>query len=133
MGLFSDNFPVLDSRRLYLPTFAELAAIVKDFTVVEIVTLVGVGLWLVLLAMPLSGIDRRDPMTRITYLFFMCFGGVALMIAVPGKFPTVHDAGWQLSSMGAMAALASIRWARRPSRPTVKQTVVKKPKELRKP
>lgn len=110
-----DDFPLLDNRRLYLPSLDDVAAVVKDFTITEITTLVGIVLWFLLMLVPLTGIDRRDGVTGSTFLLFACAAAVLLVIAVPGKLAHLQDAPWQAAAIVAFGMVAAIRWVRRPT------------------
>ena len=120
-----ENFPLLDKRRLYLPSLSDVAAVVKDFTVTEMTTLVSVVLWLVVMAMPLTGIDRRDNITGITYLLYAAGSGIMLTVVIPGKFVHWDDAIWQIASLLGLLAVASIRWIKRPPPPIVKASSIR--------
>lgn len=110
-----DDFPLLDNRRLYLPSLDDVAMVVKDFTITEITTLVGLILWSLLLFVPLKGIDRRDNITGLTYLLYLLAGGVTLAIAIPGKLTTIRDLHWQAGAVVAFALVAGFKWIKRPS------------------
>jgi hypothetical protein len=119
VNIFDDILPTLDTNRLYMPTFQEFTLVVRDFTTTEIFTIVGVVFWFIMLALPLTGIDRRDRMTGVTYLLYMTFGAAMLVLAVPGKFPHLEDGIWQLITLMAFAAAAALKWFVRKAPPIV--------------
>lgn len=69
------------------------------------------GLWLVMLLMPLKGIDRRDPYGGMMYTLYLTASGVALIFALPRKYlatsPTFEV---QFLAVTCMILLAALRW-----------------------
>ena len=69
------------------------------------------GLWLVILLMPLRGIDRRDLYGGMMYTLYLTASGVALVFALPRKYlatsPTFEV---QLLAVTCMILLAGLRW-----------------------
>ena len=93
-----------------LPSFEEIADSFANMTVQEVSVLVGAGLWVLLLCMPLKNIDRRDNTTAVTYIFWMIAVGIVLIMALPNTMFGIMRSGDQLLLIFALACLASIRW-----------------------
>ncbi len=73
--------------------------------------MVCVGTWLLILWMPLHNVDRRDPITFVTYLCFLLSLGIVLFIVIPEllmirKINYVRD----LLLIIVFVSFAGIRW-----------------------
>lgn len=118
MGIFDTDFALLDTRRLYLPTLSETFAVVKDFAITEIFTLIGIMLWLIILALSLRGVDRRDGITGMTYVLFMVAAGATLVFAATDRITGGQaDRSFQSVVIIAFGAVAGFRWAFRRTPP----------------
>ena len=69
-----------------------------------------VGLWILILLLPLIGIDRRDPIAGAVYMLFLTGAGVALVFALPQKFTSSGGSNIQLATVFVMAAVSGFRW-----------------------
>lgn len=68
-------------------------------------------LWLLILATPLRGIDRRDPFCGMMYVAFTSGAGVALIFALPQEYVSTNlGIPQQFLSVVAMMSVAAIRW-----------------------
>lgn len=122
-----DEIPkLLDRRRLYLPSFDEIAAAFLDFTVTEYATIASCALWLVLLFMPIGDADRRDSMTGFTYMLYLTAAGVTLCLVIPHKLSTLDASPYQVVVTIGLAMLAGVRWSMR-RRPPPKSVNVNAP------
>ncbi len=70
-----------------------------------------IGLWLLILALPLAGIDRRDPFSGLMYIIYLGATGVALVFALPSQYVEVEATpGNQVLSVATMMMIAAFRW-----------------------
>lgn len=68
------------------------------------------GLWGVIVFLPLAGIDRRDIIAGLVYTLFCVAAGAMLVFALPMQFipaPTFRN---MIFTLLAMAGIAGIRW-----------------------
>lgn len=68
------------------------------------------GLWGMMIALPLTGMDRRDAITGLVYMLFCLAAGATLVFALPMNFipnPTFQS---MVSTLTIMAGLAGLRW-----------------------
>ena len=75
VNIFTSPFNLFPDGREIFEAFLDIP--VSTFSII-----IGLIFWLVLLRMPLSGIDRRDQTAGLTYALFMCFSGTILILAV---------------------------------------------------
>ncbi len=81
-------------------------------------------LWLVILLMPLRGIDRRDPYGGAMYMLYLAASGVALIFALPRKYvATSPSLAVQLVAVICIILAAALRWyyGRDPSDETIRK------------
>lgn len=67
-------------------------------------------LWMVILFLPLIGIDRRDPIAGLVYVLYCVAAGVTLVIILPEKYSDVLSLKTQFNLVMAMIFCASFRW-----------------------
>lgn len=106
-------FEQLQRRRLMLPSFDEIIAAFANMSVQEVSVAVGVVLWLALLCLPLSHIDRRDNTTAATYIFWIIVAGVTLIVGMPNALFKMMHSGDHLLLVVALACGGSLRWGLR--------------------
>ncbi len=70
----------------------------------------GTAIWLLMLAIPLTGIDRRDGIARATYAVFMAFAGAALIFGASAEMGRGVDPLHSSAVTAAMAAVAAYRY-----------------------
>jgi hypothetical protein len=117
MALF-DDAPNIFGRgsTAALPGFQEVLTAFLDLNVAQVATLAGAAMWLVLLALPLTGIDRRDKVAAATYAGFLLAAGTALLVAIPHWRTTSGYSGGistplaQVWAALAMILVAAYRW-----------------------
>ena len=88
-------------------TFTALFDLSND----DMAYMVCVGTWLLILWMPLHNVDRRDPITFVTYLCFLQSLGILLFIVIPEllmgrKINYVRD----VMLIIVFVSIAGIRW-----------------------
>lgn len=103
---------------LLIPGVHEILTRVVGMSTSEVALVVGSLLWVVLLCLSLSGIDRRDAATGFTYVLYMMAAGATLLLALPGKSEAVGDYRQQMMLVCAMGALAAVRWIRHAKAPS---------------
>lgn len=69
------------------------------------------GLWLVILFMPLIGIDRRDPNAGAVFVLYCVASGAALVFALPQQFLPHQSFETQAIALFCMACAATVRWS----------------------
>lgn len=86
------------------------------------IALGGCVIWLILVALPLTGIDRRDSTAGVTYVVFCVAAAVALLLALPARNRTLLEADVHVRVIALAAAIAGVRWIwqRRPEKPLPK-------------
>jgi len=69
-----------------------------------------IGLWCLIVFLPLRGMDRRDPMSGAVYTMFCMGAGVCLMFALSKEYVANPTFGVQLISVSLMGLVAAVRW-----------------------
>ena len=90
--------------------WSDLKDSILAFTVRDLTRPSFFGLWLVILLMPLIGVDRRDPVAGMVYVVFALGAGAALVFALPKDLvdePSIQTIFW---SMVLMGIASSVRW-----------------------
>lgn len=108
MELFTNPLGLLPSSREILRAFL-------DIPVSTFGSMIGICLWLIILFVPLTRIDRRDRMAGITYSLFMCFSGVFLILACAGRDGGFAHFDIYLSVCAVVICISGLRWFRRPT------------------
>lgn len=102
-----------------LPTLDEVLKAFFDVAVADLAGLAGGVLWLIVIALSLKTIDRRDNMAGASYVLFMTGAGVAMVIAIPARLKHAYDLSLRhLMITSALATIAAARWVIRPGPPT---------------
>lgn len=94
----------------YGTSTTELLRAFTMLSVEEVLMAAAASLWLVILCLPLSGVDRRDHIAGLTYVLFCISAGVMLTIALPGRFGNFSDAPHHLEAIALFAFVAAVRW-----------------------
>ena len=69
-----------------------------------------IGLWIIILFMPLFGIDRRDPIAGLMYVLFCSGAGVALVFALPQNYAPPRTMNLQITTVLFMGGVSAFRW-----------------------
>jgi len=69
-------------------------------------------LWLLIVLLPLKGMDRRDPISGAMYTMFCMAAGVALMFALPQRYIPNPSLGVQVVGVMLMGFAGAFRWTR---------------------
>lgn len=106
---------MLDDRTLFflIPSIKEVVEAFSALTYPDVAVALSVILWLVVLAIPLTGIDRRERMAGYTYVAFMAFSAAALVFAAPARLKDWRDAALHVVVILVMGVLAGARWSLR--------------------
>lgn len=95
---------------LYMPSAKEILEAFLDLNLREKSLLAASLLWLVILGLPLKGIDSREVMTGLTYVLFLVGSGVMLAASAPSALLGKQEFGKALTLMLVLSALSGIRW-----------------------
>lgn len=71
-------------------------------------------LWLIILAMPLKDVDRRDPVAGLMYVLFSTFAGACLMFSIPQHIVDDLEPKAVLIGTLIMGTISCCRWFLRP-------------------
>ena len=93
-----------------LPSSNEIIDAFLDIPVSTIAIIVGVIFWLVILWIPLKGIDRRDTTASLMYGLFMCFCATALFIVPKGPKPETTNYLGITVTMIVIFGATKFRW-----------------------
>jgi hypothetical protein len=96
-----------------LPSIEDIVDAFASMSAQEWSVVVGSVMWLVLLWMPLRGIDRRDRIAGATYALWLGTAGFILILAVPRKMSASSYSSDHFFLLLALAAIAFIRWVTR--------------------
>ncbi|MFW7380339.1 MAG: hypothetical protein ACOH5I_16120 [Oligoflexus sp.] len=66
--------------------------------------------WLILAFFPLSGIDKRDRLTALSYVLFLLFSACLLFFAIPGRSTEFSDWNDHLLLFFFLGFIAWWRW-----------------------
>lgn len=75
------------------------------------VRVVCITLWILILLIPLKGINRRDPISGMMYSLFCTAAGTALLIAIPQKYALDMPLRSQLNLILFMSVFSALRWS----------------------
>ena len=67
-------------------------------------------LWLVILYLPLHGIDCADPIAGLVYVLYCIGSGATLFFALPGEFAKTSDLPIHFGTLLVMGLAAAYRW-----------------------
>lgn len=82
---------------------------IKDFALPGAIIL-----WLILLLWPLTGVDRRDPISGFTYAVYQLACGVVLLLAIGNRLDRWQDWMQSLVVLMAIGLVIGWRWLRHP-------------------
>jgi hypothetical protein len=67
-------------------------------------------LWIILVSMPLHGVDRRDHIAGMSYTLYCTATAIVLFLALPGSFMELADIGFHIAFMSFFVGVTSYRW-----------------------
>lgn len=67
-------------------------------------------LWVILVSLPLHGVERRDHIAGISYTLYCTATAVVLFLALPGSFLDAADIGFHLAFISFAIGVTSYRW-----------------------
>lgn len=103
----------VDRTYFIVPKVEEIAAAFMDWDSADYSAALGMLCFLLILAVPLRQMDRRDGPSAFSYIAFCLGAGVTLVLAVPHKLADVGDASAQITVVVALGSLAAMRWGMR--------------------
>jgi hypothetical protein len=90
--------------------WSDLKEIFLQIGVVQLVFPMGILLWLTLLWIPNTNVDRRDVISGITYVLFMVFAAILMLLVLPQRFSPVFSPQVQMLIILLAGTIASFRW-----------------------
>ena len=69
-----------------------------------------ITMWLIILFMPLIGVDRRDPIAGMVFSLYCVASGAALVFALPQELMGETDLKTINITLSCMAIAAAVRW-----------------------
>ena len=72
-------------------------------------------LWMVILYLPLHGIDCADPVAGMVYVLYCIGSGATLFFALPNEFNSLEDLGIHFGTLLAMGIAGAYRWGHKNS------------------
>ena len=88
----------------------DLQAVVYAFELNDLAYPTYFILWLIILFLPLLGIDRHDPIAGLVYILYLVTTGATLIFALPDNLNSVSDLNIHFSVLVAMGCAAAYRW-----------------------
>ena len=70
-------------------------------------------LWIILIALPLHDVDRRDRITGAGYVIYCTACAVVFFLAMPSNYDSFSDLPVHLGFVSLFAGLSAYRWIRR--------------------
>lgn len=67
-------------------------------------------LWVIVVSMPMHGVDRRDRIVGICYTLYCTATGITLFLALPEAVKSFSDVGLHLAIFSVLAAISAYRW-----------------------
>lgn len=68
------------------------------------------ALWIAIVALPLRGIDRRDPIAGLVYILYCMAAGAALLYALPQYYIQPPSLKAMNVTVCVMGIVAGVRW-----------------------
>jgi len=92
--------------------WSDIKASADGITFVDLSQFGFMGLWVIILLMPLKGVDQRDPLACLVYTVFIVACAATLMFALPALLAKDESSFKdQFLTLMIVAALAVIRWS----------------------
>ena len=67
-------------------------------------------LWIILISLPLHGVDRRDHIAGMSYTLYCTVTAIVLFLALPGNFMGLADIGFHIAFVSFFVGVTSYRW-----------------------
>jgi hypothetical protein len=67
-------------------------------------------LWIVLVSLPLHGVERRDHIAGMSYTLYCTATAIVLFLALPGSFVDLADIGFHIAFVSFVVGVTSYRW-----------------------
>jgi hypothetical protein len=67
-------------------------------------------LWIILVSLPLHGVDRRDHIAGMSYTLYCTATAIVLFLALPGSFTDFTEIGIHIAFVSFFVGVTSYRW-----------------------
>jgi hypothetical protein len=67
-------------------------------------------LWIILVSLPLHGVDRRDHIAGMSYTLYCTATAIVLFLALPESFMDLADIGFHIAFVSFFVGVTSYRW-----------------------
>ncbi len=88
----------------------DLLAIFAEFSMKDLQYPFALILWIILVSLPLHGVDRRDHIAGMSYTLYCTATAIVLFLALPGSFLTLGDIGFHIAFVSFFVGVTSYRW-----------------------
>ncbi len=88
----------------------DLLAIFAEFSMKDLQYPFALILWIILVSLPLHGVDRRDHIAGMSYTLYCTATAIVLFLALPGSFLELGDIGFHIAFVSFFVGVTSYRW-----------------------
>ncbi len=88
----------------------DLLAIFAEFSMKDLQYPFALVLWIILVSLPLHGVDRRDHIAGMSYTLYCTATAIVLFLALPGSFLELSDIGLHIAFVSFFVGVTSYRW-----------------------
>lgn len=100
----------IEKLHLLIPSQEELYAALLSWDSTAYTNFMGYLCFLLIVALPLTQIDRRHYFSAMLYVVFCSAAGVMFTMAIPHKLIEPHESSTRFLLVTAFALLATTRW-----------------------
>lgn len=88
----------------------DVLAIFADLSTKDLQYPFALVLWVILVSLPLHGVDRRDHIAGMSYTLYCTVTAIILFLALPGSFLNLADVGFHIAFVSFFVGVTSYRW-----------------------
>lgn len=88
----------------------DLLAIFAEFSSKDLQYPFALILWVILVSLPLHGVDRRDHIAGMSYTLYCTTTAVVFFLALPGSYTSIADIGIHVAVVALFMGVTSYRW-----------------------
>jgi len=88
----------------------DVLAIFAEFSTKDLQYPFALVLWIILVSLPLHGVERRDHIAGMSYTLYCTATSVVLFLALPGSFQDFADIGFHVAFVSFAIGVTSYRW-----------------------